>query len=392
MKNDKPLRLLVYQRAYWPLFGGYAHHLRYRLKLMTQFGIEPWVLTQRIGDCKSEEFVDDVLVRRIRVPLASNMRQILAEAALFPALVKHNAHFDLALISSANISGPFIRDICGRPVIRESVIGENHARKFTSTPLGMVRKFCFRKVDFVVAISPALERAYLDVAWPRDRICLIPRGVDNEAFRPPSSIAEIDSLRRILGMPERPSLLYLSVGAIRERKAQLDLVEAWRLLSSEIPDEHLVIVGPVGENSYYQALKKRICDLGFGHRIHLVGRSDRVAEYMRCVDGFVFSSKNEGFPNSVIEAMSSGLPVVAFDIEGITSFIIDDGKDGILVPTGDQHRLAEEVKRLSENLDLRRRIGWAARDKTIRRFSLEKEAEAHADLYWRIHQLHRSTQ
>lgn len=389
MKRAETLRLLVYQRAYWPLFGGYAHHLRYRLRLLPRFGIEPWVLTQRIGDLKEEEIVDDVLVRRVRVPRPWTHRQIFAETALFPQFFRYRAHYDLALLSSANVSGGFIRDVCRRPVIRESIIGEDHAAKFRSTLAGRARELVFRRVDFVVAISPALEQAYREVNWPAGRLCLIPRGVNNDVFRPAASGDELDRLRAELDLPKRPCRLFLTVGAVKERKGHLDLAEAWRLLSPDLPAEHLIIVGPVGDESYYQGLTRRITELGLTNRIHFKGRSDRVPDLMRCVDGFVFASVNEGLPNSIIEAMSSGLPVVAFDIEGILSFIVNSGKDGIIVPCGDREGLAREVARLSGSSELRAELGRAARGTAIARFSLEKEAEAHAQLYWTIHEFHR---
>ena len=222
-------------------------------------------------------------------------------------------------------------------------------------------------------------------------MCLIPRGVDNDIFRPAATDDEIDRLRDELDLPKRPNPLFLTVGAVRERKGHLDLVEAWRLLSPELPTEHLIIVGPVGDESYYQMLTRRITELGLTDRIHFKGWSHQIPDFMRCVDGFVFASVNEGFPNSVIEAMSSGLPIAAFNIEGILPFIVSTRKDGIIVPCGDREALAREVLRLSENSALRAELGRASRATAVERFSLVKEAEAHAKLYWTVYEQRRTS-
>ena len=384
MTPEGSLRLLAYQQAYWPQFGGHAHHLRSRLPLLRRYGIEPWVLTPRFGDSKETEVVDDVLVRRIRIPGPMRSRLIKTEMALFPEFVRRRSEYDLALLSSANVAGAFIRDICGKPVIRESVIGENHAEKFKRGLGGKAREFVFRRIDFATVVSPALEQAYVDVSWPRPRMSLIPYGVDTEAFRPAESNAEIEGLRRSLELPGRPSPLFLSVGAIQTRKGHLDLVEAWSSLPAEGPQEHLIIVGPVNDESYFLMLKRRVTELGLEGQIHFQGRSDRIADYMRCVDGFVFASHNEGLPISVIEAMSSGLPVAAFDIDGIFRFLLDDGKNGIIVSGRDREALSRAVRTLSTEPGRRAQLGLAARATVMERFSLEREAEAHAELYWAV--------
>lgn len=248
-----------------------------------------------------------------------------------------------------------------------------------------MRRFLFRHADFAVTVSPALEQAYLDVSWPKDRLCLIPYGVDQRVYRPPDSVEEIDRLRSELNLPNRQSTLFLTVGAIQKRKGHLELVQAWRLLSAGVPDEHLIIIGPINEESYYRTLLNTIEEMNLNGRVHLPGRSERIADYMRCVDGFVFASNNEGLPISIIEAISSGLPVVAFDLQGILPFIIDDGKNGILIPGRDQVALSREIRQLSSDPIRRAEMGQAARAKAVEKFSLDKEVESHAELCWTVY-------
>ena len=102
---------------------------------------------------------------------------------------------------------------------------------------------------------------------------------------------------------------------------------------------------------------------------------------MRCMDGFVFASEREGFPNVIIEAMATGLPVIAQDIPGILSYIIRSPETGVLVQPGDNAEIANWVLNFAKKPELGKIIGKKARQEVIQKFSLETEVMAHAKLY-----------
>ena len=114
--------------------------------------------------------------------------------------------------------------------------------------------------------------------------------------------------------------------------------------------------------------------------VRLAGERDDVGELLAAADLFVLSSRSEGLPLSILEAMAAGLPVVASDVGGVPELVVD-GETGLLVPPGDPHALAAAIDRLLDDPDLRRRLGAAGRLRVSEQFDLESTQRAHLDLY-----------
>jgi glycosyltransferase involved in cell wall biosynthesis len=119
--------------------------------------------------------------------------------------------------------------------------------------------------------------------------------------------------------------------------------------------------------------------LGVGERVTFVEPPAAVWDELRVAQFVVHPSLTEGFPNAVLEAMASGLPVVASDVGG-TSQLIEDGLTGLLVPPGHPGALAAAINRLVQDPDLRGQMGVAAHRRATG-FSWELCSSAHADLY-----------
>ena len=117
-------------------------------------------------------------------------------------------------------------------------------------------------------------------------------------------------------------------------------------------------------------------------RVELLGPRRDVADVLAQSDVFVLSSRSEGFPVSILEAMAARLPVVATDVGGIGEAVVD-GETGFLVRPGDPRALATALELLVADRELRARLGAAGRSRALRRFDVTRYRAAHVDLYRR---------
>jgi glycosyltransferase involved in cell wall biosynthesis len=163
--------------------------------------------------------------------------------------------------------------------------------------------------------------------------------------------------------------LILAVGRLGVEKGFDTLIEAFFELTGKYTNWDLVILGEGAERPALEKLRAR---LGLIKRVHIPGRVGNLADWYERSDGFVLSSKYEGFPNALLEAMAHGLPAVSFDCHAGPRDIIRHGVDGFLVPP--EHGVTGLVNGLESLLAdeaLRDKMGLAAR-KVRRRFSVDR--------------------
>jgi glycosyltransferase involved in cell wall biosynthesis len=169
----------------------------------------------------------------------------------------------------------------------------------------------------------------------------------------------------------------IAVGRLKAPKDFLTLVRAF----AELPEgsfEALI----VGDGPDRAAVEAEVRRLGLEKRVSLAGERDDVPALLADSDVFVLSSRSEGLPVSVLEAMAAELPVVASGVGGLSELVVD-GETGLLVPPGDVAALAAALGRLIADRDLRRTLGAAGRARAEELFDLAAFRLAHLELYER---------
>lgn len=146
------------------------------------------------------------------------------------------------------------------------------------------------------------------------------------------------------------------------------LLEAFAATAAEQPDWVLDIWGEGPERGALEAQARR---LGIAERVRFPGLTERPFEILRGADLFVLSSRAEGFPNVLVEAMACGLPVISADFGGAAKEIIRDGVDGVLVPPEDPAALASALLRLMADPAMRARLSGRAPE-VVARYSSER--------------------
>ena len=164
--------------------------------------------------------------------------------------------------------------------------------------------------------------------------------------------------------------LLLAVGRLNAQKGFDWLIEAFSNLADKHRDWDLVILG---EGSLRIRLEGQVRESGLEHRIFLPGRAGNMAEWYESADLYVMSSRYEGFPNTLVEAMAHGLAAVSFDCDTGPRDIIRHELDGLLVPRGNVAELTAALDRLMSDALMRQR--FAERAVEVReRFSMERIA------------------
>jgi glycosyltransferase involved in cell wall biosynthesis len=172
--------------------------------------------------------------------------------------------------------------------------------------------------------------------------------------------------------PGDGDVLVVSVGRLKYPKDTRTLLEAATRVRGEW---RLEIVGDGPERAELEALTTE--------RSHLLGERTDVPDLLARASVFVLSSRSEGLPISVLEAMAAGLPIVASDVGGLRE-LVEDGVSGVLVPPGDAGALAAALTRLVADAELRRAMGEASRARAEQLFDLPRFRQAHLELYRRL--------
>jgi glycosyltransferase involved in cell wall biosynthesis len=213
--------------------------------------------------------------------------------------------------------------------------------------------------DRQVAVREGIVRSGSQVAT-------IYNGVDLEAYCRKGS-AHSRELRSNVNIPQSAQVVGI-VGRVVREKGYIEFAEMAKLVSRGRSDVYFLVVGdalPSDRDGIIAKFRSRVKDAGLCDRFRFTGLTDRVADYLQVMDIFVLPSYREGFPRSVLEAMSSALPVVATNIRGCREAVVN-GETGLLVPPRSGTALAEAVSHLLRNPELARSMGAAGRERALR--------------------------
>lgn len=254
-----------------------------------------------------------------------------------------------------------------RPIITTRH-GTGYSGRKAGTP------WIWNRTDRVIAVSQDTRQRLLErCAVPPERVSVIPNGIDLSPYREPLDRA---LLRRRLGWSAGEPVAGTVARLVPEKSQDL-MVRAFAHAVAHGRPGRLVLVGDGPCRAELEVLAK---GLGLDGRVEFLGFRRDVPSLLRAMDMFALSSRMEGMALTLIEAMASGLPVVATDVGG-TREVVQAGITGRLVPAGDLDALALALRALFEDEKTRSTLGAAARRAAEERFSAERMARDYADLY-----------
>ena len=309
-------------------------------------------------------------------------RVFAAVEALATGLRRAAGGFDL-LHAQDCIAARAVLDLRERTSIGPLVRTVHHIDDFTTPALIECQHRSVVEPDRVLVVSEFWRRALAEQHGIEASV--VPNGVDVARFAAPLDPVAARAVRDRAGAEDR--FLFLTVGGIEPRKGTMELVEALAELREEDPPGPVVAV--VGGHSfqdhtpYRERALARMEELGLelGRDLVVLGTvpDQELDSWYRAADAFVFPSAKEGFGLVVLEAMASGLPVVATDIPVFGEYLTHDA-DALLARAGDAGSLAAEMRRVIADPELRGRLADAG-PPLASRYSWEASASRHRQIY-----------
>lgn len=256
---------------------------------------------------------------------------------------------------------------------RALVVHSKHGVNPDSTRRRLIRRGAAALVDCFVAVTPALaEVARQRHECAHDRLRVVPNGIDVSRFAH-SARARREVRAELAIAPD--AWVVGTVGRLAPEKNQRLLLDALALLPA--PPAHAVIVGDGPERP---ALVARIAAQGLGSRVHLAGARDDVPRVLSAFDVFALTSRSEGLPLVVLEAMASALPVVATSVGGMAD-LVQHADTGLLVADDDAPAFAESLDQLRADRALADRLSTAGHERVVALHSIEETARRYQVIY-----------
>jgi glycosyltransferase involved in cell wall biosynthesis len=374
------MRILIVNSEYPPIGGGAGNATAHVARHLVRMGYKVSVITSRFGKLPYKEQSEGVTVYRIPALRLKQDRSTAIEQIIFIVTASFwtlgiipgfKPHIALAFfgIPSGAVTWlvkkiykiPFVVSLRGGDVPGFRPYDFDAYHKLISPFLRII----WKSSSAIVANSNGLRDLALKFD-SRFEIPVIPNGVDLE---------EIKTTERDW-MPPR----LLSVGRLVHQKG-LDLaMHALAGLKDKEWEWHIAGDGP--QMNMLRSLAK---ELGIDKHISFLGWQSReqLMEQYRQANLFLFPSRHEGMPNAVLEAMASGLPVIASRISGNEELVVD-GKTGLLVPSEDVESLRDALKKLLNDVPLRKEMGQASCHRVEEHYTWESTASQYALLLERV--------
>jgi glycosyltransferase involved in cell wall biosynthesis len=261
--------------------------------------------------------------------------------------------------------------------VREEHLGR---QRWLLRPKRFAHRWCYRNgarfVDGIIVVSDETARAFTEaVGYRGDKVHVVANGADTD---PPPVNVHRDDMRRRLGFGPDAHLMTM-VGTFKRQKGHAYLVEAAASAVAEFPHLHVLLVG---DGELAEAIANDVDARGLRANVHLLGTRRDVPELLAASDSFVLPSLWEGLPVALVEAMASGLAVIATAVSGTRQVMID-GTTGWIVPPGDASSLAHAMIELLSDPARAAKMAVEARARVLAHFSAASQAELLATLFRR---------
>ncbi len=289
---------------------------------------------------------------------------------------------------AANVIGRLAGRITGVPVV-SSVHNPDHEPQAWSdgADVSLMKRHAVKALDRwtanlgntrMIAVSDYVRKsAARDLHFPLQSIDLVYNPFDVDLMK--AAVKDRGELLRELGLPDDSQIL-LNVARVAPQKGLLYALRALPEILRQYPLVRLLSVGATSDARWTAELKREAEEMGVADHFHMLGARADVVDFLRACDIFVFPSLYEGLGIALIEAMAAGCVCVATNTGPIPE-VVQDGKDGVLVPSADAEALARAICDLLADPARRSQLATAAKQTAFSKFQPKEQAERLTRVY-----------
>ena len=370
------LKICMLIARFYPITGGTELQAQRLSETLINSGHEVFVLTARLKGLKKYEVLNGLPIYRTYALGRNFISSFCFCFSSFLFLIKNLKKYDIIhvhLASSHAFSAVFIKELFSKKIVLKfgGARATGDIRTSLSKPWGKLKLKIIKKYfDVFVVPSNEIHKELTVFGFPAQKIVKISNGVNTDYFKQVSETDKLN-LRKNLNLPEK-GLIAIYTGRIEKGKGIEFLIKQW----STIKNVDLLILG---SGSLESELKKSDTE----KNIHFLGFKDNIEDYLHASDIFILPSLGEGLSNSLLEAMSCGLAVIANKIPA-NEEIITNNINGIIIDILDERELTLTIDKLTKNKELLDKLGNPARKTVENYFSITRISNLYITLYKKI--------
>jgi len=232
------------------------------------------------------------------------------------------------------------------------------------------------RTDRLIGNSPSVVDFYREQGVPAEKLVCIPNGIEIPSLTETNAGQNRAAMLQEIGLPPNAFVAGF-IGRLAKQKRVEDLLFAVETLRQIRPQLFLVIVGDGPER---ERLETFTHEIAVEQHVRFLGHREDASRWLRMFDVFCLASSFEGMSNSLMEAMSVGMPVVASDIPANRELVVQD-ETGFLSKLADPVGFMQFLRRLIDEPGLGTRLGQAGRERIQRNFSITRMVDAYAAVY-----------
>ncbi|PIU20259.1 MAG: hypothetical protein COT18_03225 [Elusimicrobia bacterium CG08_land_8_20_14_0_20_59_10] len=384
MNTGKINSVLMVGQTFYPVLGGAEKQAFELSKALVSRGVKVSVITRRVENLPALETISGVKIERFGVAGSGALDSLVFMLRVFFYMVTHAAQYDVAHVHLA--SSPAVAALAaGWFTGKRTLVKLGRGRGLDEISLSQktffgrlkLKFFSLSRPEVLVLSSEAYDWLKNSGEFPGLRPRLFRNGVDTGRYTPPLYHEKI-SAKTAVGLDN--DLVFLSVGRLVPEKRLREFIEVWaELLAEELtkPKMRLVIVGSGPEEGN---LKNAVEKMGLRSSVLLAGARADLLPYYRAADVFVLPSLTEGMSNSMLEAMSCGVAIMAGRVDGAKD-VVTDGENGYLFDPLNRAEIKACLRRCIEERSAAGKMGERARKTVVEKYSMARVADEVMKIY-----------